>query len=494
MAYGSLKVDRFIFLADGVGTGINVSGLNYTTITAQTGIFSSVISGQTVTGVTGLFETLSGQSGVFTTASGATITGDTATLTTGNISTLRAQTISGATITVPTGRVILPINTLLPEGSKTSRLRSQNNTNIGFSSDDTNTFAFVTSGYSRAGFSLSGISVQGPALGTVKLYESGNANYVGLSAPSTLASSFVITLPTGDSTSGTALVTNGASGLAWSTGSVKSDAITYYEYTSNDTWTKPSGCVGVLVECVAGGGGGGGGSRYTSTTHYGGGGGAGGCICVRMLDATTVSGTVSITVGAGGSGGSGATVDTTSGSSGLPGGYSSFGSLVFALAGPNEGLPGGTTTAVVRDGADSPFYLFNGPGGARNSTSVVNAERCGFGPGGGGGGGSISSNNTTYFSAGSGGQGFAMYKNSGVTSATLGGGGDPGSVNNPGLSGGAKGDGGGGGGAGSGAVGANGGIGASPGGGGGGGGASLNGYNGGNGGAGAAGIVRVWTW
>ena len=114
-------------------------------------------------------------------------------------------------------------------------------------------------------------------------------------------------------------------------------------FTSNGTWTKPSGVNLIKVYVTGGGGGGGAGG---GTADFGAGGGAGGT-AIEIIDVTSVS-SVSVTVGAGGSNGGGQT--TTNGSAG---GSSSFGSYCSATgggggingnAGPVYGGAGGTAT------------------------------------------------------------------------------------------------------------------------------------------------------
>lgn len=91
-------------------------------------------------------------------------------------------------------------------------------------------------------------------------------------------------------------------------------------YTSNATWTKPPNLKYIIVEMVGGGGGGGG------CYNYGGGSGAGGGYSKKLITASSLASTVSITIGIGGSGGSPQ-------NSGVNGGTTSFGSYCYATGG-----------------------------------------------------------------------------------------------------------------------------------------------------------------
>jgi len=98
------------------------------------------------------------------------------------------------------------------------------------------------------------------------------------------------------------------------------------EYLSGATWTKPTGLVKIRVR-VRGGGGGSGGKNSDSGSRYGSGGGGGGEAIKEVL-AASLSGTETVSVGAGG---------TAAGSGGTDvggtGGTSSFGSHCVATGG-----------------------------------------------------------------------------------------------------------------------------------------------------------------
>lgn len=102
MAYGTLKVDTITFTNGGVDQSITVSGIVASTsgdLTVTGTISGSVIrggtliSGATITGGEGQFNTLTGNTAGFTTLTGTTITGTTANFV----------TVSGTTVTGTTG-------------------------------------------------------------------------------------------------------------------------------------------------------------------------------------------------------------------------------------------------------------------------------------------------------------------------------------------------------------------------------------------------------
>ncbi len=174
-------------------------------------------------------------------------------------------------------------------------------------------------------------------------------------------------------------------------------------YTANDTWTKPAGAKSVLVQMWGGGGAGGFGD--SAGNGVGGGGGGGGAYKEWRFNASDLSATEAIVVGAGGTGGAG---------DGPAGGNSSFG-----------------TTKVI---------AYGGGGGCGTGSEA----------GGGGGGGIASAGaSTTNTSGGAGGDiaGGAGGGGSVGGASLLGGGGGGGSGNN-GFAGGLSAQGGGGGGGG----------------------------------------------
>lgn len=169
-------------------------------------------------------------------------------------------------------------------------------------------------------------------------------------------------------------------------------------FTSDGTWTKPSGVTYIKV-IVTGGGGGGGASNTDDTAGAGGAGGT----AIKFIDVTSVS-SVTVTVGAGGAG------KPQNSNSIATGGTSSFGSYCSATAGNsgdgNWSIAGsggsGTGGDINIDGGDGQGghidltnnYVTGGTGGAsywgqggrgasRNMTGVHRPGQA-YGSGGGG--------------------------------------------------------------------------------------------------------------
>jgi hypothetical protein len=285
----------------------------------------------------------------------------------------------------------------------------------------------------------------------------------------------------------------------------------YLPLSASATFVTPPGYIGFDVTAIGAGGGGGSGRRGAAgSARTGGAAGGGGAYKRDLVAASSLTATVSVTVGAGGTGGAAQTVDSTNGNPGTAGGNSSFGTFVVGYAGsfgqggtaatPLGGGGGGGLSAASGTTGGAPQNTGTGQQfGGGNSTSP-NAGCSGSGGGAGGaagntGGGSV-------LGGAGGGQGGEINTSNivqdgqagGSNSGTNGGGGAGGTSGDTSSTAGTAGtgrSGGGGGGsqrsAGVASAGGAGGVGA----GGGGGGASENGINSGAGGAGGNGFVGI---
>jgi len=244
-------------------------------------------------------------------------------------------------------------------------------------------------------------------------------------------------------------------------------------FTSSGTWTATSNMKIVEVYLLGGGGGGGSGRRGANDTARGGGsGGNNGDYVVRSFNASDLTWTVAVTIGAGNAGGVAVTADSTNGNAGTTGGNSSFGTYVTALGG--NGGSGGTAfySGTGQDGSDGTYDGGGGGGAGDISTSNVATDGGSGGIGGRYKDGAGFAGGSAGTSGGAGGNGTASTTNL-VWGGGGGGGGGASTTTNAGI----------------------GGNGATYGAGGGGGGASKNATgNSGAGGNGAAGIVYVMSY
>lgn len=143
-------------------------------------------------------------------------------------------------------------------------------------------------------------------------------------------------------------IIDGTSGATFPDSTTQSTASNYVMqvFTAPGTWTKPDGLKSIRVTVVGAGGGSQLNSPATPVT-YGGGGGGGAAI--KYLNASTIPGPVSVTVGTGSTG---------------TGNSSSFGSFASATGG-ETGVPGNSSSGGVGSGGD--LNITGGGGGNTNS-------------------------------------------------------------------------------------------------------------------------------
>lgn len=321
------------------------------------------------------------------------------------------------------------------------------------------------------------------------------------------------------------LTTTGATNLTLpTTGTVAVEPL-LSTFTGSGTYTPRPYSTLFDVTCMGGGGGGGSGAKQASgTVNAGGGSGAGGSYRRMLFTNATITGAVSVTVGAAGTGGAVQASTASNGNAGTAGGNTTFGALLTSYGGGSgtggqrsgsnsaggegggrfvggNGVAGNNTDTGSfggngGGGSDTfgsyPYYgytLWGGGGGAggaiADGSSSEGGGSCMGGTGGGSGGGHNAANSTN--------NGAASVGNcfiggiAGGTGATTGGAGTPGTpgtVNYGGI-------GGSGGGSGTTGVGGAGAVGGLCGGGGGGGGNTASGANSGVGGAGGIGCCFI---
>lgn len=175
-------------------------------------------------------------------------------------------------------------------------------------------------------------------------------------------------------------------------------------FTSNGTWTKPSGFTGADVIAVGQGGGGASGRLgAASSGRVGGGGGGGGGRSRGWVTDAMCAATEAVSVNGAGTGGAGVTAVAANGNNGVAGANSSFGSLVSATGG--GGGTGGTNSGNAAAGAGGRGTQGRGATGGTGYASSATSPGAitGDGAGGGGGGAGVTAANAQ----GSGAQGSA---------------------------------------------------------------------------------------
>jgi hypothetical protein len=226
-------------------------------------------------------------------------------------------------------------------------------------------------------------------------------------------------------TAGQYLASAGSSAPTWATQVVLNKEV----FTSNGTFTIPSGTLSTTVfkfTLIGAGGGGGGGNA----SYGGGGGGGGGGLAIKWLSGLTAGNTITITRGGGGAGGGAATNGSSGGNTTIASGTETI-STVTGVGGtggegsvaaqPTEGGIGGAGT--------SGDFNSDGQGGILGDRSSANA---GFGGAGGsshlGGGGAGGDANNSSDGDGkngtNGGGGGGGGANPGVRNGTAGNGGN----------------------------------------------------------------------
>jgi len=155
--------------------------------------------------------------------------------------------------------------------------------------------------------------------------------------------------------------------------------VTEQVFTSSGTWTRPTGCLTIEVQCIGGGGGGGG---CIDLNYASAGGGGGGAYCKSIIDVSSIaSGTV--TVGLAGSAGAGADTGLVTVTDGGNGGDSSF--IATAINVTSGGGVGGNKSVSITgqtgggDGgaAISGDFKFKGGAGGFGYDSTTKAESLG---------------------------------------------------------------------------------------------------------------------
>ena len=185
---------------------------------------------------------------------------------------------------------------------------------------------------------------------------------------------------------GYGLFADGSGGVAWE--AVAAAGADIQEFTSSGSWVKPAGKTAVYVLAVGAGAGGGSGGRNLTPNFanaVGGIAGGGGGHSARWMTASSLPGTVTVTVGAGGAGGTAIAIGSTSvdGVTGATGGTTSFGSAIVAAGGFGGGNTdrynngyASTGVGVAEWGLPDPVSGTAGgtSDASKNTTTLANAS------------------------------------------------------------------------------------------------------------------------
>jgi len=177
------------------------------------------------------------------------------------------------------------------------------------------------------------------------------------------SSSFVLPNPSGQSGR---FVTNNGSSLSWGDVNLSTGIRSMQVWTSNGTWSRPSGVKTIMVTVT---GAGGGGSGFCES------GGAGGT-AQRQIDVTNVS-SVSVSVGNPGGG-------TNYSGCGGNGNTSSFGSYCSASGGYGANCRQGRAGGIGGNGSGGNLNVYGGGGNGHGSFHSYGSHSSGVGYFGGG--------------------------------------------------------------------------------------------------------------
>lgn len=201
------------------------------------------------------------------------------------------------------------------------------------------------------------------AQGDLRLQDTTGGQYVALQAPGTVATSYTLTLPAADGTSGQVIQTNGSGGLSFANSPAPYPIQGTRVFATSGSFTPPA--TGEYVVYVVGGGGSG--AAHRGTTDGTATGGAAGGLAIKKLTLSS-SVTYTVTVGAGGAAITVATANTST--NGNAGGASSFSGSGITTITANGGSGGtaGTTDQSGASGGSASGGDYNITGGGSGAT------------------------------------------------------------------------------------------------------------------------------